>query len=476
MPRSLRHICQAAILLVVSAVGVPNAIVSGQVRPDAHPAGSDTPAAGGDASATDGTSNGSDAEPNSPDSDNSTSAESQARESSDAPPVVRPRIQADRRLFLGFEDIHKELVELPDSLLRPEVHALGPVTSELLYTGEWFNNARGGLSTADATAYVGNLDLTLTMHFDQLGWEKMGKLVVYGQQHTGPGISGRFTGDAQTLSNLDAENFTQLSAYFWQRSFVDDLISTQLGFQDANSTFCALDTASGFISSSFGLIPTVPLPTFPSPAIGATITVQLTDSITWMVGVFDDRQAGSVGTFRLDPSGQIWLTELQTHGTLFGNDALKREFFAGYWYQTTGRMEIATERYSADNYGFYLAGEQVLTQERDTSDEGLAVFGQFGWAPDTRNDLEFYYGVGVVYHGIIPGRDSDSLGLGLASVQFTDKLVADSGLTYENAIELFYVAQLTPWAQLHPDVQYIANPGGNGRDAIAVGLRYQIQF
>ena len=48
--------------------------------------------------------------------------------------------------------------------------------------------------------------------------------------------------------------------------------------------------------------------------------------------------------------------------------------------------------------------------------------------------------------------------------------------SHETAIELFYKAQLSPWMMLQPDLQFIANPGGDGRDAFVFGLRMELLF
>ena len=50
------------------------------------------------------------------------------------------------------------------------------------------------------------------------------------------------------------------------------------------------------------------------------------------------------------------------------------------------------------------------------------------------------------------------------------------GRTHEAVLEWFYKVPLTQWFSLQPDIQYIINPGGDGRDALAIGLRTVIAF
>ena len=51
-----------------------------------------------------------------------------------------------------------------------------------------------------------------------------------------------------------------------------------------------------------------------------------------------------------------------------------------------------------------------------------------------------------------------------------------SGTRQETAVEVFYKAAITPWLSIQPDLQYIASPSGIYRDALAVGLRFQVTF
>jgi len=59
---------------------------------------------------------------------------------------------------------------------------------------------------------------------------------------------------------------------------------------------------------------------------------------------------------------------------------------------------------------------------------------------------------------------------------------------HETAIELSYIAQITPWWSLQPDLQYVIHPGGNvadpkaprgvssTSDALVLGLRTTFKF
>ncbi|QDU56512.1 carbohydrate porin [Aeoliella mucimassa] len=278
----------------------------------------------------------------------------------------------------------------------------------------------------------------------------------------------------------------------------EGLITFKFGKQDGNADFCALDSAASFIGSSFGLIPNVPLPTFPDPAMGAA--VYLTPNDAWWIGaaVFDGCSNGRTwGWSDLGCEGSLSIVEA-IYRPAFASGSLPGGYHVGLWYHSGEVSNIGTGEPHAGNYGLFTAGEQLLWKEHDSpeDDQGLALFGQFGWAPEEYNDVTQYYGGGLLYKGLFKGRDNDYVGFGIAHACFSTALTSpliisrqtvyrgrthtflspmgseDSDMS-ETALEWFYLYEATPWLQLQPDLQYIVTPGGSGRDALVVGLRFQ---
>jgi len=127
-------------------------------------------------------------------------------------------------------------------------------------------------------------------------------------------------------------------------------------------------------------------------------------------------------------------------------------------------------------YGYHVQLEQVIVRENpcvEGDSQGLGAF--VSYFPRFANrdfPIQSVWGDlvgGVVYRGLIPDRDQDVVGAG-ASWATLNK----SGSLQETVIDVFYRASLTPWLTIQPDLQYIASPTGIHRDAIAVGLRFQV--
>ena len=351
------------------------------------------------------------------------------------------------------------------------------VTYEIAYQGEVFSNLRGGLRTADATEYRGNLDLAATFDLEKLGLWRGGGLYLYAQDGHGLGITEQPVGDLQGLSNLEAHEFTQISELWLEQSLGAGRVQLKVGKQDANADFCVVDHGEHFINSSFGLIPTVPLPTFPYPALGAAVFARPAAAWTVGIGLYDgepETQSLGFDTAFDGRGGAFALAEVTWRPHPRGENL--SVYRVGFWRHTEDCQEIepaGDPETLAGNYGLFLTCDKVVLREGG-SGQGLGVFFQLGWAPADRNELSLYLGGGLAWRGLFPGRDEDVLGLGAAHAHFSERVHENMGLPAETACELFYKYQVADRLSLQPDLQYIIHPGGGGRNALAVGMRFEV--
>ena len=71
-------------------------------------------------------------------------------------------------------------------------------------------------------------------------------------------------------------------------------------------------------------------------------------------------------------------------------------------------------------WGLYLQADQQLFREKNVdparlSKQGLYSFNEFTFTPPQNNQLPFYFQTGLVYRGMIPHRDEDSVGIALGA-------------------------------------------------------------
>jgi porin len=151
------------------------------------------------------------------------------------------------------------------------------------------------------------------------------------------------------------------------------------------------------------------------------------------------------------------------------------------------------------NFAVYGVIDQMLWRADGGGDRGLNFFLRASAAPIDRNPISFNFDTGLTFKGPIASRLDDMVSVGLAFGRVSPQaagreldLVAVTGrpmpIRDHEAIELTYLAQLTPNWSLQPDVQYIIHPGAHAPDpldpsvlspipnALVVGMRTYLKF
>lgn len=98
------------------------------------------------------------------------------------------------------------------------------------------------------------------------------------------------------------------------------------------------------------------------------------------------------------------------------------------------------------------------------------------------NRFSHYFGGGLVYRGLIPGRDFDETGFGFAIARNSshykdgqrqaDKRVSDQ----EVALEWTHTINLSPALTIQPDVQYIIHPNTDPTRNNALSLIMRLEL
>jgi len=340
------------------------------------------------------------------------------------------------------------------------------VIINLGYTNDTGFNLNGAIQSRTAVKSISLLDMSLNLDTERLGLWKGGNFFVLGQQIHGKSLTSNRIGDFQALSSIDAPNRIQLSEFGYEQSLFNEKFTTVIGKQDANNVFCALELGPEFINSSFALIPNIPMPTYPDQGLGVVSVITPVDWFNIKAGVFEGNPRGDELGFRSTFSKQggfITMVEAAVTPEIKGHSG---NYFVGFWSHSADIDEVYSSnpaRYS-NNYGIYTSLEQELFT-------GFNILGQFGWAPSDRNEITGYYGAGITYRGLFPGRNEDLTGIGVALIDLSSRFKQAENVYNEAAIEFFYQYQVTDSFALQPDVQVIINSGGSRRTALAIGLR-----
>jgi porin len=344
------------------------------------------------------------------------------------------------------------------------------------YTGEVFYSYR--LEPDKVTPYRDLTNLRIDIDTEKLGLWPGGEIFVNGEWSYGRGINVVAADVAFPISSIEARNFAQVSEYGLKQDLWGGAVQFIVGKQDVNTIFCVNDYGNLLVNNSYIQIPTVPLPTFPAPGLGATIIASPAKQLSFGMGFYEGapRIGGSgFDTFFDSSRGYFSMAEAAWKPGLGEDHHLPGDYRLGFWYHTGPFPGTGDEsRTFKGNYGLYLLMDQTLYKKKgsDPADKGLGVFVQFGWAPSDRNQVTGYASAGLQYQGIVPNRPRDILGLATSQTWITDgehEQMLVSG-------ELFYLVQITSWLGIQPDIQYFYRAKGEHRSGLAAGCRWMVQF
>lgn len=123
-------------------------------------------------------------------------------------------------------------------------------------------------------------------------------------------------------------------------------------------------------------------------------------------------------------------------------------------------------------YGGYILADQMVWSFDPGTDRGLIIVADATISDKRTSQLPAYFTAALVAQGPFPARPHDYIAIGYVRDVVNSKLInkenallaaedaLNPGLELgENIVELAYGLQATPWMSIHPNVQFIGNPG-----------------
>ncbi|MEM9590485.1 MAG: carbohydrate porin, partial [Pseudomonadota bacterium] len=256
-------------------------------------------------------------------------------------------------------------------------------------------------------------------------------------------------------------------------------------------------------------------PGYPLATPAVRLQWDWTEDVTTLAAIFNGNPAGADCPPSQDPQ------RCDYHGTLFSLDAgtlymgevqyrptktaknpddggpPESVYRFGGWYHDDGFEDLGDPSRTIDgNWYLYGIVDQTVWYNGTSA---LTLFARVAGGPDDRNPVSFYVDAGFGITAPIASRPDDVLAFGVGYSDVSGDLSAmdratrrETGINVpiqsgETSLELTYIAQITPWWSLQPDLQYIINPGGNVadpdgdptkavEDSFLIGLRTDITF
>lgn len=296
------------------------------------------------------------------------------------------------------------------------------------------------------------------------------------------------------MSNIEAPPATRLYEIWYEQQLFNETFSILAGMHDLNSEFDVTEYGGLFFNSSFGIQPdisaNVPVSIFPVTAPAVRLKWAPIEALYFMVAAYE----GDPGDPAVNKHGTRWkLFSREGTMTIYeagyqvgldeGSTVPPGTYKLGAWYHTADFDDVIDTDAEGEptrhdgNHGVYFIADQMVY--RENGDQGLGIFLQIGGAPDDRNEVDFYIGGGINYHGLIPGRDEDDFGMAVAHASISDKLrSAEPRDAAETTFEVTYRVQIAPWLAIQPDFQYVFDTGADPelKNAKVGLLRFEIYF
>ena len=365
-----------------------------------------------------------------------------------------------------------------------------PITFTAAYTADVLDNADGG--RAQGARYLDKLALSIAYDGAAAGHD--GWTALASAQHAnGAAFSSDLVGDAQTVSSIDAPEALRIYEVWAARALLSGRAGVKFGLIDLNSEFDVQETAALFLNSSDGIGPEIARTglngpsIYPITALGSTVFYRPAEGWTLRAGLFDG-VAGDPGhprefAIKLSANdGAFLIAQVERR---YG-DAARLE--AGVW-SYTARFD-ALDRFAASGVprriggdaGVYGLIEGKLLPKPKSDDGGLSGWIRVGYGNGDINPINTYLGAGLVYTGLIPGRDKDKAGLAINRAGFSApareaaRANGSSLRDAETTLEATYGYAFSDWLNIQPDLQYVIHPSGlpQLRNATVIGVRFAL--
>ncbi len=353
------------------------------------------------------------------------------------------------------------------------------------------SNVSGGIR--EDTNFAGDLFTGLQFDLDKiLGFEDT-IFTVTGIDRHGSDISPSIGSQYSAMQLVGGQN-TFLYNVTFEKLFADGDIAVKVGRMTATDDFVGSSLYSYSLSNAVnGQIRAVlfdgVMTSYPFAVWGGRVKAKLSEESTLQVGVFQltnemwDREKQGLD-FSIDgDDGASLFVQYDWTPEIAGKPA---RFYAGINQTFSFEMDEFNSTDTTDSFTrFYAHADYQFYRESADSDEGLTLFMTFAYtAQDEVAIVPIQSTIGAHYKGLLPNRPNDRtvffMTYGGFSDEYSDELVANSGsaVDYEMVFELGHRIQLTEYAYIQPDIQYIKNPGGTGNidDAIVVGAQIGFSF
>lgn len=367
--------------------------------------------------------------------------------------------------------------------------ASAPYTLKLMYTGEIWDNAAGGLN--QGSTYIQNADAQFYVNTDQaFGWTG-GSFLIEGFYNNSNSLDTQYVGSAQDVSVIDTSGVALARLY--QVFYKQALGNTNLlfGIYDLETEFGATKPMDIFFNGAYnwnfaldqsGLTGPSTYPnTAPAFRVRQRIDRQWSVQAAILDGVSDSVNHPAANAVIFNKNyGALAIAEASYVPVRY------TKILAGIW-GYSGKFDALGEttpngspRQTYDSEGAYFGAATRLYGQSPR--RGLDGFANIGVADSKTQIISKSFNAGLTYTGILDSRPTDKIGLAIGIAgdggpyRIAQIEAGQEVEKYETNFELTYRATLASWLTVQPDVQYFINTGLNPalKNDFVFGLHFEI--
>lgn len=384
--------------------------------------------------------------------------------------------------------------------LRPLLHAAG-LDFKVASVSEYANNFAGGLDTGGGIAnqLAFGADLDMSRAFD-LG----GAFHVTFNARQGRSASADYIGNKLAVQEVygAGENF-RLSELSYDRTLLAGTLAVKAGFYAMGNDFATTPLLCSFQNTGFCSHPQS-LPNdsgwsdYPIAKWGGRVRANLSDNVYAEIGAFDVNPTYTLPGkgLKIGLSGSTGvLVPVEIGKTIgIGQDSMPGHYKLGGYYDSSNFADASgSGAMSSGRYGAYALADQMILSFEHGTDRGLVLVVDATISERMTAAIPTFYVAALVAQGPIASRPNDFIGIGYIratvnrrAIALQDSLlaakgIADPGLELgETIVELSYGVQVAPWMLVHPNIQYVGDPGAfkftHSPDAWVFGLQTKLVF
>jgi porin len=348
------------------------------------------------------------------------------------------------------------------------------LTFKGFYVGEFADAFSGGNRTGNG--YAQQLGIGVDADLGKIFGLEGGTLSIGFNQRQGRSASADFVGNKLAVQEVYGAGETlRITEFSYDQKFAHGLVDTKIGFYPMGNDFGVIAYGCDFQNVGFcahlqNLPGSSGWSDYPTGKWGGRIKISPTPSFYIQTGAYDvnpgyyEKENG----LKISMSGSTGALIPIEAGYKADFGGLPGDYKVGAYYDTSDAASVTNANdMQSGRYGFYAIADQMLVNFGGPK-RGLIAIVAVSYSDPSTALFQGSVLSGLIAQGLFDARPNDFIDVGYVRAIINKRAVdakeaANSTLTDlstgEGVLEFGYGLQATPWLTIHPNMQYVMDPG-----------------